>query len=186
MFQQHNCYPAFTKGNGTSKSLNRCVSQDSYELNHAKRAIWRLGSFFLGYYFCPHPICAGVSLLFHHPVCTLQNHCSITRGGCFLTWLKMLQFGFNKLHQKAEKKETDVYSSCFFFFFSLSTVQEVVTSIQVIRKRIKGDLVLVTGKARGEMNYMTFQMSFLQIILQKWKKPKSIKLYFCLHWKQNS
>lgn len=78
----------------------------------------------------------------------------------------MLQFGFNKLHQKAEKQETDVYSSCFFFFF-LSTVQEVVASIQVIRKRIKCDLVLVTGKARGERNYLTFQTTFLQITLQK-------------------
>lgn len=52
-------------------------------------------------------------------------------------------------------------------FFFLSTIQDVVTSIQVIRKRIKGDLVLITGKARGETNYVTFQMSLLQITLQQ-------------------
>lgn len=54
-----------------------------------------------------------------------------------------------------------------FFFLFLSTIKNVVTSSQVIRKRIKGDLVLISGNARGEMNSMTFLMSLLQIILQK-------------------
>jgi len=64
-------------------------------------------------------------------------------------------------------------------FFVLSTVQDVVASIQVIRKRIKGDLVLVTGKTRREISYTTFQMSLLQIYYKREKNL--IKLYFWPH-----